>query len=173
MFFFMVALSSFLLLAEASGKTKDKKCTFVKGTGKFVTQVTRTSEPLDPPCVFLVTRVGNVSFSGLIENALENGRKELHALLDGCADTVQGTAAITFILKEATVAGRKGCLILKTSGIFEGDATSLRGARTRQHFKIRGISGDLKGAIGAGQFVGQITATSSLNTYYAEILLPD
>ncbi|MFO0792729.1 MAG: hypothetical protein U0586_01565 [Candidatus Brocadiaceae bacterium] len=173
LFFFVVVASSFVLLAEATGETKNKKCTLVKGTGNFVTQVTRTAEPLDPPCVALVTRVGNVSFSGLIENTLENGHQETHALQDGCADPVQGTTATTYILKEATVAGRKGCLILKATGVFEGDATLPAGSRNRLHFKIRGVSGDLKGATGTGQFVGQSTTTSSSSTYYAEILLPN
>lgn len=173
LFLFVVVVSSFLLLAETNGKTKDKKRTLVTGTGNFVTQVTRTSEPLDPPCVALVTRVGNVSFSGLIENALENGHQETHALQDDCAAPVQGTTATTYKLKKATVAGRTGRLILKASGIFEGDVTLPEGARTRVHFDIRGVSGDLKGATGTGQFVGQSMTTSSFNTYYAEISLPD
>lgn len=170
LFFFAVVVSSFLLLAETSGKTKG---TLVTGTGKFVTQVTRTSESLDPPCVTLVTRVGNVSFSGLIGNAPENGYQETHALRDECAAPIQGTTATTYILKEATVAGRTGGLILKASGIFDGDVTLPAGARTRLHFKIRGVSGDLKGVTGTGQFVGQSTTNCSFNTYYAEILLPD
>jgi hypothetical protein len=170
---FVVVVSSFLLLTGASGKTKHKKGTMVAGTGNFVTQVTRTSEPLDPPCVELVTRVGNASFSGLIENALENGQQEVHALRDACADPVQGTTTATYVLEEATVAGRTGGLILEARGIFEGDATSPAGSRPRYYFTIRGVSGDLKGATGTGQYVGQATTTSVFNTYYAEITLPD
>jgi hypothetical protein len=172
LFLFVVVTSSFLLLAGTSGKTKEKKGTLVRGTGNFVTQVKRTTEPLNPPCVVLVTRVGNVSFSGFIENVLENGHQETHAQRDECEAPVQGTTATTYTLAEATVAGRTGGLILEASGIFEGDATLPTGARTRLHFNIRGVSGDLKGATGTGQFVGESTTASSFNTYYAEILLP-
>jgi len=171
LFTFVVVVSSLLLLTGISGKTKHKKDTLVTGTGNFVTDVTRTSEPLDPSCVTLVTRVGNVSFSGLIENALENGQQEVHALRDACADPVQGTATAIYILQEATIAGRTGGLILEARGIFEGDATSSEGARPRYQFTIRGVSGDLKGASGVGQYVGQATTTSVFNTYYAEIWL--
>jgi hypothetical protein len=170
---FVVVVSSFLLLSRASGEQKHKKGTLVTGTGSFVTEVTRTSEPLDPPCVTLVTRVGNVSFSGLIENALKNGHQEVHALRDECAYPVQGTTKATYMLNQVTVAGRSGGLILEARGIFEGDATLSAGARPRYHFTIRGVSGDLKGATGDGQYVGQASTTSVFNTYYAEILLPN
>jgi len=91
---------------------------------------------------------------------------------DACEDPIQGTNKTTYTLDEATVAGRTGGLILEASGIFDGDVTSPAGSRTRFHFTIRGVSGDLKGATGTGQFVGGSTATNSFNTYYAEILLP-
>jgi hypothetical protein len=168
----VVIISAFLLLTGTSGTTKANKGTLVTGTGNFVTQVTRTSEPLDPPCIALITRVGNVAFSGLIENALEDGQQETHALRDACAAPVQGTTTTTYTLAEATVAGMTGGLILEARGIFEGDATSPGGARTRLHVTIRGVSGDLKGATGTGQVVGQSTTTSSFNTYYVEIVLP-
>jgi hypothetical protein len=173
LFLLVVVVSSFLLLGGSGDKTKHKKDMLVSGTGNLVTEVTRTSEPLDPPCVSLVTRVGRVSFSGFIENALEDGRQEVYALRDACSDPVYGTATSTFKLEAATVAGRTGGLILEARGIFEGDATSLGGARPRYHFTIRGVSGHLKGATGTGHFLGQATTTSAFNTYYAEILLPD
>jgi len=159
-------------VAATSGKTNEEKDTLVTGSGNIVALVTRTSEPLSPPCITLVRRVGTASFSGLIENAPEHGRQESRILRDACEDPIQGTNATTYTLDEATVAGRTGGLILEASGIFDGDATSPAGSRTRLHFTIRGVSGDLKGATGTGQFVGDSTATSSFNTYYAEILLP-
>src|SRR5262245_32921904 len=99
-------------------------------------------------------------------------RQESRIVRDACEEPVQGTNKTTYTLDEATVAGRKGGLILEASGIFDGDVTSPAGSRTRFHFTIRGVSGDLKGATGTGQFVGGSTATNSFNTYYAEILLP-
>jgi len=166
-------VSSFFVLTGTSGQAKDKKGPLVRGTGNFVTQVQRTTEPLNPPCVVLVTRVGSVSFSGFIANAPESGYQETHAERDECEAPVQGTTATTYSLDKATVAGRTGGLIVKTRGIFEGDATLPGGSRTRLHMTIRGISGGLKGATGTGQFVGESTATNSSNTYYAEILLSD
>jgi hypothetical protein len=169
----LIVASPFFPLAGASGKTKKRKATLVTGTGGFVTQVTRTTEPLDPPCVTLPKRVGNVAFSGLLENALENGRQEVHGLRDACEDPVQGTATATYLLEEATVAGRTGGLILEATGIFNGDATSPAGARPRYHLTIRGVSGDLKGVTGTGQNLGGATTTSAVNAYYAGILLPE
>lgn len=160
-------------VSVASGQPMDKKWTLVTGTGNFVSQVTRTSEVLDPPCVTLVSRDGNASFSGLIENALADGEQKTRLLRDACAAPVQGTATTTYVLNEATVAGRTGGLILEATGVFEGDATDPAGARTRLHFTIRGVSGDLRGARGTGQHVGQGTTAGSFNTYYAEIWLPD
>lgn len=171
--FFVAITGSLVLLEGASGKIKEKKGTLVTGTGGFVTEVTRTTEPLDPPCVTLLTRVGNAAFSGLIENALENGTQEVRGLRDACADPVSGTATATYVLKDAKVAGRTGDLVLEASGYFEGDAGSPAGARPRYHLTIRGVSGDLKGAVGTGQSVGQATTTSAFDSYYAEILLPD
>ena len=164
-------IAAFATQAWAEDK-KDKKRTLVTGTGNFVAQVTTTVEPLVPPCVLLSTRVGNVSFSGLIENALEDGHVEARSLRDACAAPIQSTVMVTYTLAEATVAGRTGGLILEVHGIADGDVT-VGAARPRFHFTIRGVSGDLKRATGAGQLVGQATTTSAFNTYYAEILLPD
>ena len=163
----------FMLFASTTAKGQDSKWTLVTGSGNFVSQVTRTSEELDPPCVTLVSRDGNASFSGLIESALLTGKQQTRNLRDACADPVQGIAKTTYILEEATVAGRTGTLVIEAKGIFEGDVTSPAGARTRLHFTIRGISGDLRGATGVGHHVGQGTTTGSFNTYYAEIWLPN
>lgn len=169
----LVAFAALLVPhAAISGKSNEEKGTLVTGTGNIIAVVTRTSEPLSPPCVTLVTRVGTASFSGLIENAPEHGLQETRALRDACEEPIQGTNRTTYTLDEATVAGRTGGLILEASGVFDGDATSPAGSRTRLHFTIRGVSGELKGATGTGQFVGDSTTTSSFNTYYAEILLP-
>ena len=159
-------------LAASSGKLNEEKETLVTGTGNIVAVVMRTSEPLSPPCVTLVRRVGSASFTGLIENAPEHGRQDSRIVRDACEDPIQGTNKTTYELDKATVAGRTGGLILQATGIFDGDATSPSGSRTRLHFTIRGVSGELKGAAGSGQFVGDSTSTSSFNTYYAEILLP-
>lgn len=168
----MVVASSFLLAAEVSGKAKEKKGTLVSGTGEFVTEVERTTVPLEPPCVSLLTRVGNVAFSGFIENALEDGWQDVRGLRNACTEPVHGTATATFTLENATVAGRTGTLILEGRGIFEGDATGPAGARPRYHITIHGVSGDLKGATGTGQILGQATATTAFDAYYAEIRLP-
>jgi len=159
-------------LAATNGKANDEKGTLVTGTGNIVAVVTRTSDPLSPPCITLVRRVGTASFSGLIENAPQLGRQESRIVRDACEDPIQGTNRTTYLLDGATVTGRTGSLILEASGLFDGDATSPAGSRTRLHFTIRGVSGELKGATGTGQFVGDSTAIDSFNTYYAEILLP-
>jgi hypothetical protein len=173
LFLLVVVASWFLLPAGTSGKTEDKKedkkGTLVTGTGNLVAQVTRTSKPLDPPCVAFGTHVGNVSFSGLIENALEDGDQEIRTVLDGCSAPFQGTTMGTYTLAKATVAGRTGGLILEVRGIFELEPFS----RNRYHFTIRGVSGDLKRATGAGVLVGEGSPTRVFSTYYAEILLPD
>lgn len=168
----LAVASAFLLATDVSGKPKDEKGTLVSGTGEFVTEVERTTVPLDPPCVSLLTRAGNVAFSGLIENALEDGWQEVRGLRNACTEPVHGTASATFTLENATVAGRTGTLILEGRGIFEGDATGAAGARPRYHITIRGVSGELKGATGTGQILGQATATTAFDAYYAEIRLP-
>jgi len=126
-------------IVASNSKPNEEKDTLVAGTGNIVAVVTRTSEPLSPPCVTLVRRVGSASFSGLIENAPEHGRQESRILRDACEDPIQGTNKTTYVLDQATVAGRTGGLILEASGIFDGDATSPAGSRTRLHFTIRGV----------------------------------
>jgi hypothetical protein len=126
-------------IVASNSKPNEEKDTLVAGTGNIVAVVTRTSEPLSPPCVTLVRRVGSASFSGLIENAPDHGRQESRILRDACEDPIQGTNKTTYVLDQATVAGRTGGLILEASGIFDGDATSPAGSRTRLHFTIRGV----------------------------------
>jgi hypothetical protein len=143
----------------------------VTGTGNFRTQVTRTTETLQPTCVQLVTRPGQAEFSGFITNSLGNSQFESRAMRDACADPVQGTFRWDIHLEEATVAGLTGDLVIEVHGVFEGDATSPSGARTRAHGTITGISGKLKGAHGRFQSVGQATTSSNFNTYFTEIYL--
>jgi len=169
----VIVVSQFVLLAGASDKKKERRRRLVTGTGSFFTEVTRTTEPLEPPCVTLLTRAGNVQFSGFIENALADGWQEVRGLRDACTEPVQGTARAKYTLKDATVAGRTGDLILEAKGFFEGDAASAEGARPRFHLTIRGVSGELKGATGTAQNLGQAGTTSAFDTYYAEIWLPD
>lgn len=167
---------SILLLALPGGQARAGSGTVLEGTGTFSSQVVRTTETLDPPCVSLVTRNGNVAFTGLITNTLQNGDFVSHALRDACATPVQGPSKQTYELHGATVAGKKGDLVVEAEGIFEGDATTPPGARSRYQLKIWGVSGDFKGAEGEGQSVGIATgfpgvpATSS-NTYYVTIRL--
>ena len=156
---FAVAASVVLLAAARSHARGGTSPIVVEGTGKFDSQVVRTSDPLDPPCVSHVTRVGQVAFTGFISNAFEDGRFEAHALRDACAGPVQGTSRQTYDLLNATVAGRTGHLRIEAEGTFEGDATTPPGARTRYLFKIQGIGGDFAGAEGEGQSVGLTTAS--------------
>src|SRR5262249_29460953 len=93
-------------LVATSGKTNEEKETLVTGTGNIAAVVTRTSEPLSPPCVTLVRRVGTALFSGLIENAPEHGRQESRIVRDACEDPIQGANKTTYTLDEATPAGR-------------------------------------------------------------------
>jgi hypothetical protein len=158
-----------VLPATRAARADERGVTVLRGSGNFDTVVTRTSQTLTPACVSLVTRVGTSSFSGLIQSS--SGTYEAHALRDACG-SVQGTNGGTVMLDSATIAGRTGSLELTFKGIFEGDATSPTGARPRQHWTLRGLSGSLAGATGEGQSVGLSTTTASSNTYYFEIRLP-
>lgn len=164
--------------SDARAHDDDDAVAAIEGTGTFTSVVTRTTQTLTPPCVSLITRIGTVSFSGFISNVLANGTQVAHALRDACAAPVQGPTKQTYKLRNATVAGRTGDLVIESEGFFEGDAATAPGARNRYHFEIRGISGGLKHLRGEGQSVGLATgfpgvpATSS-NTYYARAWFED
>ena len=169
-----VAGTILLLPAARSHARSESTPTEIEGTGKFDSEVVRTTEVLDPPCVSLVTRVGHVAFTGFITNAFADGNFEAHALRDACAASVQGTSRQTYDLLNATVRGKTGHLRIEAEGVFEGDATTPPGARTRYSFKIWGIGGDFNGAEGEGQSVGLATGSTgspavSSNTYHARI----
>jgi hypothetical protein len=167
-------VGSVLLLARVRSQARAGSITVIEGTGNFSSVVLRTTQTLNPPCVSLVTRTGNIAFTGFITNALQDGDFVSHNLRDACATPVQGTSRQTYDLLNATVAGNTGDLVVEVEGIFEGDATAPPGARTRYHLKIRGVGGDFKGAEGEGQSVGLATAFPSLpadssDTYYVKI----
>lgn len=171
---FLAVVGTIVLLAAGRGHARGESATEIEGTGKFDSQVVRTSEALDPPCVSLVARVGQVAFTGLISNELGDGKLDGLALRDACTVAVQGTTRQTYDLRRVTVAGRTGHLRIEADGVFEGDATTPPGARSRYILKIRGIAGDLAGAEGEGQSVGTATGVpgepaSSSNTYQVRI----
>jgi len=143
----------------------------VTGTGNLTTLVTATVETLQPPCVQLVTRTGQAEFSGFITNTPGNSQFDSRAMVDACADPVQGTFRSEIRLEAATVAGLTGDLVIEVHGVFDGNVTSPSGRRTRGHGTITGISGELRGASGRFQFVGQATTSSAFNTYFTEIHL--
>jgi len=143
----------------------------VTGTGNFTTQLTTISETLQPPCVQLLTRTGQAEFSGFITNALGSSQLDSRAILDACADPAQGTIRSEFRLEGATVAGLTGDLVIEIHAFFEGNVALPSGVRTRGHGTITGISGQLKGAGGTFQFLGQRTLSSSFATYFTEIHL--
>lgn len=160
---------SILLFAGERSEVRADSTIVIEGTGNFDSVVTRTTETLSPPCVSLVSRAGVVAFTGLITS--QNGAFASRALRDACATPVQGTSTQTYDLLYATVAGRTGHLVVQAEGVFEGDATTPPGARSRYHLTISGVDGDLKGAEGEGQSVGLATSASSSNTYYVKITL--
>ena len=165
----LAVAASMLLFAGARGPARADSTIVLEGTGTFTSTVVRTSVPLDPPCVSLVTRVGTVAFTGFI--TAQTGNFESHALRDACAAPVQGPTSQTYELLNATIGGKTGQLVIQADGIFEGDATVAPGARSRYHLTISGVGGDLKGAVGEGQSVGLATTSASSNTYYVTITL--
>ena len=167
-------IGAIVLSAGALSQASAGSTTVIEGTGTFSSVVTRTTATLDPACVSLVTRIGTVAFTGLITNALADGQFASHALRDACAAPVQGPSRQTYDLLNATVGGKTGHLVVEVEGFFDGDAATPPGARTRYHFTISGVGGNLKGALGEGQSVGLATAfpgvpATSSNTYYATI----
>jgi hypothetical protein len=164
-------VTSIVLLAGAERQTWAGSPVVVEGTGTFTSTVVRTTTPMDPPCVSLVTRVGTVEFAGFITNAGADSSFLSHAVRDACARPIQGPTKQTYDLPNATVAGRTGHLTVEAEGVFEGDATIAPGARSRYHLTITGVDGDFKGAYGEGQSVGLATTASSTNSYYVKIWL--
>jgi hypothetical protein len=165
----VAAAGSILLFAGDRSQVRADSTIVIEGTGNFDSVVTRTTETLSPLCVSLISRAGTVAFTGLITNDPQNGVLVARAVRDACASPVQGTSTQTYDLLNATVAGRTGHLVVEAEGVFEGDATTLPGARSRYHLKISGVGGDLKGAEGEGQSVGLATTAASSNTYYVTI----
>jgi hypothetical protein len=170
----LIAVAGSILLLADARSLRAGSMTVIEGTGNFSSEVARTTDILDPTCVSLVTRIGNVAFRGLISNALDHGGFVSHSLRDACATPTQGTTRATYDLLNATVAGKTGHLVVEVEGVFEGDATTPPGARTRYHFTISGVGGALKGVEGEGQSVGLATGFPGLpavssNTYYAKI----
>ena len=149
----------------------------VTGAGAFTTLVTRTAQELSD-CgdadvatgVQLVMRVGTVAFSGAISTGTD-GEFSSTSLREACAQPALRTLRVDTRLLDATVAGRTGALQIELEGVFDGDATSPGGVRTRGHGTVTGVSGGLRGARGRIQFVGVATATSSSNFYFLEIQL--
>jgi hypothetical protein len=168
------------LLAVADGELRPARAggqggTVLAGTGNYTIETVRTTLTLNPPCVSLGTREGTSAFSGLINGP--TGTWSSRFLRDACG-TVQGTSSGTVILYSATIGGRTGDVQLTYEGIFEGDATTAPGSRTRYQWTLNGLSGQLASARGQGQSVGVSTAppftptaTASAN-YYFEIRLP-
>jgi hypothetical protein len=164
----LAMLALFVILSEGRPARADN-ATVLRGTGNFDTSVVRTAQTLMPDCVSLVTRVGTSSFTGLIQG---QGSYSSQALRDACG-SVQGTNRGTLIIDPATIGNRTGSLELTFEGVFEGDATSSTGARSRQHWRLNGLTGSLAGATGEGESVGLALTTASSVTYYFEIRLPN
>jgi hypothetical protein len=162
---------SIVLLAGAERQTWAGSPVVVEGVGTFNSVVVRTTIPMDPSCVSLVTRVGTVEFDGFVTNAAADSTFLSHTVRDACASPIQGPTKQTDELLNATVAGRTGHLTVEAEGVFEGDATVAPGARSRYHLTITGVDGDFQGAYGEGQSVGLATTTSSSNSYYVKIWL--
>ena len=164
-------VTSIVLLAGGERQAGATSPVVVEGTGTFTSVVVRTTIPMDPACVSLVTRMGTVEFTGVLTNTAADSTFLSHAVRDACASPVQGPTKQTYDLLKATVAGRTGHLIVEAEGVFEGDATVAPGARSRYHLTITGIDGDFNGAYGEGQSVGLATTASSTNSYYVKIWL--
>lgn len=167
-----VAFVALVLLGTAFPGWADEHV--VMGVGTFTLSETRVVEPLQPPCVSLVTRTGTVEFAGLIASLAANGLTVSRTISEACTDPAHGTFQAEIQLRSATVGGLTGNLVIVIQGVVEGRVTDPSGARTRGHGTITGISGKLRGASGKFQYVGQATATpgspaSAFNTYFAEI----
>jgi len=166
------------LRAEVYDQVQAGSMTLIEGTGNLHTEGVRTQEPLIPACVSLVTRTGHVAFEGLIRNDLLDGDMSTRAMRDDCVDpagsAVQGPSRHTYDLKNASIGGKKGRLVIEMEGFFTGDAHTPPGSRTQYHLKIRGVGGDFKDAVGEGTAVGLATgfpnveATTS-TTYHVRI----
>jgi len=139
----------------------------LKGTGNYAATVTRASEKLQPSCVELATRQGQVAFSGFITNAAENGHLATVVLQDSCAKPVQGTFRTEYRLKDASAGGLRGDVTIKVDGVFELAPSA--GFRSRGYGTVVGTSGGLAGAKGTIQVLSQATATTSVVTYFVEI----
>jgi len=139
----------------------------LKGTGNYSATVTRAIENLQPSCVELATRQGQVAFSGFITNAAENGHLATVVLQDSCAKPVQGTFRTEYRLKDASAGGLRGDVTIKVDGVFELAPSA--GFRSRGYGTVVGTSGGLAGAKGTIQVLSQATPTTSVVTYYVEI----
>jgi hypothetical protein len=173
----LAVAASVLVFCEQSGRADsdaddDDDSAVSEGTGSYVSHVTRTATPVTS-CVELIKRVGSIGFTGFITSAESDGKFESRALRDFCAEPVQGPTRQHYELRNATVAGRTGTLIIDAEGVFEGDATSSPGARPRYHLTLRGVGGKLKGLRGEGMAVGFALGTSSSNAYWARIWFED
>src|SRR4030095_8556042 len=124
-----------------------------------------------------------VQYSGIISNSKENGHQVTHSHREFCAPNQPSRIRFTtnHTLEDATVTDPvtgetwTGDLEVVSYGTAVGDVVVgdvNAKVVTRAVLIIKGISGQLEGAIGHGKFNGEAWFSGSLNTYSAELRLP-
>lgn len=167
-------LSLWPVQAQTIEKRPDekKRRVMLRGTGNFFTSVLRTEEPLDPPCVFLVTRRGTASSTGFI-TTFAAGPIENIVLQNRCAGAFDGVSSIVYRLDDVLIDGRRGGIVIDQEATSTGDPSSPGGTIARGRLEIRGSSGELEGIRGHGLSVTRATLTQSFATYWVEIELDE
>jgi hypothetical protein len=155
--------------AQTLGKdTKDKMR--ISGTGNWsTTVVVRTEDPLEPPCVHLITRKGDATFTGFIQT-LTNGLFETVLISNQCVDPRSDSVRDVLRLDDVVIAGRRGGIVITRKASSTGTP---EGVATVSQLEIRGSSGELEDIRGHGLAVGRATLAESSNTYWVEIELDE
>lgn len=138
----------------------------------------RTQDPLEPPCVFLITTRGAATFTGFIRTTTD-GQFETVVVANQCGN-VQGPGSVTSRvvrevsrLDDVVIAGRKGGIVITRKATAAGDPQSPEGVRSVSQLEIRGSTGQLKHIRGNGLAVGRTTLTETFQTYWVEIELDE
>jgi len=129
----------------------------------------RTQNPLEPSCVFLTTRRGDATFTGLI-HTITNGQFETFIVSNQCGG-FQGPDSIRDVLRldDVLIAGRRGGIVITRKGEAAGNPQSPEGVRGVSQLEIHGSTGQLKHMSGNGLAVSRSTLTGSFLTYWVEI----
>ena len=172
-------------VVPVSADNGDHQTITISGAGNSSSVTTRTTTPLNPSCVILVTRISTTTYTGLISTNSPG-----HSVFNGVANTCvspnpPGPGLAVTTLSDVTVScgsgsptcpagfSRTGNLVLQSAFSTTGLASDPTGANSETQITVLSGSGQLQGITGRGVSVVHATTTTSFSTYWIELTFAD